>query len=319
MYNIYKGDTMKDLKVVFMGTPEFSIPVLNKLIKNTNVVLVVTQPDAYVGRKKILTPSPIKQVAIEHNIETFTPNKIREDYERIIEVNPDIIITCAYGQIIPKIILDYPKYKCINVHASLLPKYRGGAPIHASILNGDEETGITIMYMAEGMDDGNIIKQSSIKISDNDNINTLSDKLSELGANLLIDTLPSILNGTCDSLKQDEDKVTFAYTIKRKDELLDFNNNYKDIFNKVRALYNRSYFILNNIEYKVVSVRFENVKGEIGKINHIYKDGIGIGCLDGEVVITEFIPSGKKQMTVSSYINGIKKENLLGVNVNEKN
>ena len=128
---------MKDLKVIFMGTPEFSVPVLNKLIENTNVVLVVTQPDSYVGRKKVLTPSPIKQVAIENNIEVFTPNKIREDYNRILEVNPDIIITCAYGQIIPKIILDAPKYKCINVHASLLPKYRGGAPIHAAIMNGD--------------------------------------------------------------------------------------------------------------------------------------------------------------------------------------
>ena len=308
---------MKDLKVVFMGTPEFSVPVLNKLIENTNVVLVVTQPDSYIGRKKVLTPSPIKQVAIENNIEVFTPNKIREDYNRILEINPDIIITCAYGQIIPKIILDAPKYKCINVHASLLPKYRGGAPIHAAIMNGDAETGITIMYMAEGMDDGNIIKEQSIKILDSDNINTLSDKLSLLGANLLIDTLPSIINGTCDSIKQDESKVTFAYVIKRKDELIYFNNNYKNIFNKVRALLNRSYFILNGIEYKVVSVRYENVQGEVGKINHVYKDGIGVGCKDGEVVITEFIPSGKKQMLVSSYLNGIKKESLLGVNVNE--
>ena len=308
---------MKDLKVVFMGTPEFSIPVLNKLIEKTNVVLVVTQPDAFVGRKKVLTPSPIKQIATEHNIEVFTPNTIREDYERILEVNPDIIITCAYGQIIPKILLDYPKYKCVNVHASLLPKYRGGAPIHASILNGDEETGITIMYMDVGMDDGNIIKQKRIKIEDNDNINTLSEKLSELGANLLISTLPSIIDGTCDNIKQNEEEVTFAYIIKRKDELIDFNNNYMSIFNKVRALYNRSYFVLNNIEYKVISVRYENIKGEVGKINHIYKDGIGIGCLDGEIVITEFIPAGKKQMAVSSYLNGIKKDSLLGVNVNE--
>ena len=173
------------------------------------------------------------------------------------------------------------------------------------------------MYMAEGMDDGNIIKEESIKILDSDNINTLSDKLSLLGANLLIDTLPSIINGTCENIKQEESKVSFAYVIKRKDELIDFNNNYKNIFNKVRALLNRSYFILNGIEYKVVSVRYENVQVEVGKINHVYKDGIGVGCKDGEVVITEFIPSGKKQMLVSSYLNGIKKESLLGVNVNE--
>lgn len=309
---------MKDLKVIFMGTPEFSIPVLKTLIENTDVKLVVTQPDAYVGRKKILTPSPIKKLALENNIEVFTPNKIKGDYEKILNTECDIIITCAYGQIIPKILLDYPKYKCINVHASLLPKYRGGAPIHASIINGDDVTGITIMYMAEGMDDGNIIKQESIKISEKDNINTLSDKLSYLGADLLIRTLPSILDGTCDNIKQDNNLVTFAYIIKRKDELIDFNKNYKDIYNKVRALYNRSYFIMNNIEYKIVKVRYEKEKSNIGVINHIYKDGIGIGCLDGEVVITEFIPSGKKQMLVSSYLNGIKKEELIGVKIYEK-
>lgn len=309
---------MKDLKVVFMGTPEFACPVLETLIKNTNVVLVVTQPDAYIGRKKILTPSPIKSLALENNIEVFTPHNIKEDYENIINSKPDIIITCAYGQIIPKILLDLPKYKCINVHASLLPKYRGGAPIHASILNGDDETGITIMYMAEGMDDGDIIKEESIKILDTDNIITLSDKLSTLGAKLLIDTLPSILDGTCKSIKQDINKISFAYIIKRKDEIIDFNKSYKEIFNKVRALKDRSYFIMNNIEYKVVSVRYEKKLGEKSKINSIYKDGIGIGCKDGEVVITEFIPSGKKQMLTSSYLNGVDKKSLLGVRINER-
>jgi len=309
---------MKDLKVVFMGTPDFAVPVLKTLIENTNVELVVTQPDALVGRKKILTPSPIKQVADNYGIEVITPYNIKEDYERIIEINPDIIITCAYGQIIPKILLELPEHKCVNVHASLLPKYRGGAPIHASILNGEDETGITIMYMAEGMDDGNIIKQESIKIENNDNINTISDKLSNLGAKLLIETLPSILDGTCDSIKQNESEVSFAYIIKRKDELIDFNKSYKEIFNKVRALLPRSYFTLNGIEYKVVSVRYESKLGEVGRVNNIYKDGIGIGCNDGEVVITEFIPSGKKQMLVSSYLNGIDKNILLGVSVNEE-
>lgn len=312
---------MKKLRVVFMGTPDFAVPVLETLIENTNVELVVTQPDAYVGRKKVLTPSPVKAKALENNIEVFTPTKIREDYERILAVNPDIIITCAYGQIIPKILLELPKHKCINVHASLLPKYRGGAPIHASILNGDEYTGITIMYMDEGMDDGNIIKQERIKIEYTDNINTLSDKLSELGAKLLMSTLPSILDGTCDSIKQNENEVTFAYTIKRKDEQLDFNNNFKDIFNKVRALYNRSYFIMNGVEYKVIKVRFEDKQYDEEKINtitNIYKDGIGIACIDGEVVITEFIPSGKKQMLVNSYLNGIDKNKLVGEKINEE-
>lgn len=308
---------MKDLRVVFMGTPEFSVPVLKMLIENTNVVLVVTQPDALVGRKKILTPSPIKELAILNNIEVITPNNIKKDYDRILEVNPDIIITCAYGQIIPKIILDFPKYKCVNVHASLLPKYRGGAPIQASILNGDKETGITIMYMDVGMDDGDIIKQKSLNILDDDNINTLSLKLSLLGKDLLFETLPSIINGTCSSIKQDESKVTFAYILKRKDEMINFDNSYQDIRNKVRTFYNRSYFELNGLEYKVINVRFLDIKGSVGTINHVYKDGIGIGCADGEVVITEFIPAGKKQMLVSSYLNGIDKEKLIGEKINE--
>ena len=317
LYNIIEGDIVKKLRVVFMGTPDFAVPVLNKLICNTDVVLCVTQPDALVGRKKVLTPSPVKDVAIKNNIEVITPFNIKEDYNRIIEVNPDIIITCAYGQIIPKILLDLPKFKCVNVHASLLPKYRGGAPIHASILNGDEYTGITIMYMEEGMDDGNIIKQEKIKIEDNDNIDTLSDKLSILGANLLIDTLPSILDNTCDNIKQNEDEVTFAFIIKRKDEKIDFNDSYNNIRNKVRGIFPRSYFVLNGVEYKVISVRYVDNIGNIGKVNNIYKDGIGIGCKDGEVVITEFIPSGKKQMMVSSYLNGIDKEKIIGVGVNE--
>ncbi len=308
---------MKDLKVIFMGTPEFSVPVLKKLIEKTNVVLVVTQPDSFVGRKKILTPSPIKEEALKNNIEVFTPNNIKEDYQKIIDCKPDIIITCAYGQIIPKVILDLPKYKCINVHASLLPKYRGGAPIHASILNGDDETGITIMYMDVGMDDGDIISQEKIKIEYDDNINTLSEKLSILGSNLLIETLPLIIGGKVKSYKQNIDEVSFAYTIKRKDEKLDFNKPYKDIYNKVRALYNRSYFILEGIEYKVLKIRFNKCKSTINKIQNIYKDGFGIGCLDGEVIITEFIPASKKAMTVSSYLNG-RKTSILGMFVNEE-
>ncbi len=309
---------MKNLRVVFMGTPDFAVPVLKTLIENTSVELVVTQPDAPVGRKKILTPSPIKELANEYGIEVFTPNNIKEDYERIVGINPDIIITCAYGQIIPEVLLNLPKHKCVNVHASLLPKYRGGAPIHHAILNGDDYTGITIMYMDKGMDNGNIIKQEKVIIENSDNINTLSDKLSALGAKLLIKTLPSILDGTRDSIKQNDSEVTYAYIVKRKDELIDFNNDYKTIFNKVRSLLPRSYFILNGIEYKVVNVRYEGNIGKIGKINNIYKDGIGIGCKDGEVVITEFIPSGKKQMLVSSYLNGIDKNKLKGVVVNEE-
>ena len=228
---------MKDKKVVFMGTPEFSIPVLEMLIKETNVILVVTQPDAYSGRGHNLKPSPVKEVALKNNIEVFQPTKIREDYNRILEVNPDIIITCAYGQIIPGILLNTPKYKAINVHASLLPKLRGGSPLHRCLINGYTETGITIMYMAEGMDDGDIIKQEKITISDSDNVGTIHDKLSEMGSKLLLETLPSIFDGTNERIHQDESEVTFAYNIKKEEEKVDFNKTAREVFNQIRGLY----------------------------------------------------------------------------------
>ena len=152
----------KELRVVFMGTPRFSIPVLEALIDNYNVVAVVTQPDKAIGRGGKIGITPIKQVAINHNILVIQPKRIKEEYEEIIALEPDIIITCAYGQIIPKELLDYPKYGCINVHASLLPKLRGGAPIQRAIMNGYKKTGITIMYMEEKMDSGDMIEQEQI-------------------------------------------------------------------------------------------------------------------------------------------------------------
>lgn len=311
---------MKDLNVVFMGTPEFAVPVLKRLIKNTNVVLVVTQPDAYVGRKKIITPSPIKVEAENNNIEVFTPIKIKEDYQKIIDINPDIIITCAYGQIIPKILLDYPEHKCINVHASLLPKYRGGSPISKSIINGDSKTGITIMYMAEGMDDGDIIKQKSIKILDTDNIHTITQKLSELGANLLLETLPSILNKTCTRIKQNENEVTFAYVPKRSDELLNFNDNALNVHNKIRGLTPFTYCLFDGKEMKIIESNYleKEYAGKIGEIVDVDKNSFTIKCAKGSLQILEIIPFSKKQMKVKDYFNGIKKESLLGKCLNEE-
>ena len=223
------------MRVVFMGTPNFSVPILEALIKEYEVVLVVTQPDKEVGRKKILTPSPIKEVALNNNIEVFQPIKIKEDYQKIIDANPDIIITAAYGQIIPKIILDYPKYKCVNVHASLLPKYRGGAPIHWAIINGDEYAGVTIMYMAEKMDAGDIISQDKIKINDL-NTSELTNELSILGRDLLLKTLPNIFSNNINPIKQNENEVTFAYNISKEDEKINFNNDCVKVYNQIRGL-----------------------------------------------------------------------------------
>lgn len=306
---------MKDKRVVFMGTPEFSVPVLEMLIENTNVIMVVTQPDSYVGRKHELTFSPIKKVALENNIEVYQPEKIRNEYEHILEVNPDIIITCAYGQIIPSILLDTPKYKAVNVHASLLPKLRGGSPLHRAIINGYDETGITIMYMAPGMDDGDIITQKSIKINEEDNVGIIHDKLSVMGRDLLLETLPSIFDGTNNRIKQDENEVTFAYNIKREEEKIDYNKTAHEVYNQIRGMYPFpvAYTTLNDEIIKVCESRLgTKSKGVPGEIINIYTDGIGVMCSDKEIIFTRIKPSGKKEMLVKDYLNGKNKDSLIG-------
>ena len=227
---------MEQVKVVFMGTPDFSVPVLEGLIENYQVIGVVTQPDRRVGRRQEVVFSPVKEVALKHQISLFQPEKIRSNYDDILALEPDIIITCAYGQIIPKEILEYPKYGCINVHASLLPKLRGGAPIHHAIIDGYDKTGITIMYMDEAMDSGDIISQRETKILDTDTVESLHDRLSRLGRELLMDTLPSILDGSAKRIKQDLASVTYAYNIQREEEYLDFNKTSLELYNQIRGL-----------------------------------------------------------------------------------
>ena len=312
---------MNDLKVVFMGTPDFSVPVLEMLIKNTNVLGVVTQPDKPVGRSGKISITPVKEVALANNIKIFQPEKIRNEYSDILDLNPDIIVTCAYGQMIPTEVLDYPKLGSINVHASLLPYHRGGAPIHRAIINGDTKTGITIMYMGAGMDSGDIISQKEIDILDTDTAETLFDKLSVLGSELLYETLPSIIDGTNDRIKQDETKATYSYNIKPEDEVIDFNKTKREVFNQIRGLnsWPVTYTYLDGKRLKVWLSRIgdSNKDGNIGEIINIYKDGIGIRVLDGEIVLTEIQPESKKKMKASDYLNGLgeKKKELIGKKV----
>lgn len=301
-----------------MGTPEFAVGVLDALIKETDVRLVVSQPDKMVGRKKELKPTPVKLKALENNIEVFQPNKIREDYQRIVQINPDIIITCAYGQIIPKALLDLPKLGCINVHASLLPKLRGGAPIHKCLIDGYSKTGITIMYMDEKMDSGDIISQEEYVIKEDDNVGKLHDILSNIGAELLIKTLPSIINKTNKRIKQNEAEVTYAYNIKRDEEHLDFTKNCIDIYNQVRGLnpWPLANFLLDDKEIKVLNCHYKikNVK-ERSKIIEITKDIFGIACNDGIIYLDEIKPFGKKAMTIKQYLNGVDKNVLLNKDI----
>ena len=307
---------MDNIKIVYMGTPSFSVTPLDLLVKNNyNVLAVVTQPDKQVGRKKEIKFSEVKEYALKNGITVLQPEKIRTDYEKIISLNPDIIITCAYGQIIPKELLSFPKYKCVNIHASLLPKLRGGAPIHKAIIDGYDKTGVTIMYMDEKMDSGDIIYQEEIKIEDTDNVGTLFDKLSKLGANMIIKILPDIINGNINPVKQNEDDVTYAYNITREEEKIDFNKTSKEVFNKIRGLkpWPVSYAILDDKKVKIYESKIgtNNKEAQNGEIINIYKDSIGIKTKDGEILIYELQFEGKKKVLVKDYLNGLQDKNSI--------
>lgn len=304
-----------DIKIVYMGTPDFSVLPLEALIEKYNVIGIVTQPDKKVGRKKEVKYSKVKEVGLKNNIKIFQPENIRNDYKEILDLNPDLIITCAYGQIIPKEILDYPKYKCINIHASLLPKYRGGAPIHKAIINGEKSTGVTIMYMDEKMDSGDILYQKEIEIEENDNVGTLFDKLSVLGKNMIIEFLPNLISGNFKRIKQNEKEVTYAYNISKEDEKLSFSEKTEDVYNKIRGLnpWPVCYSILDNKKIKIYeSKKGNNSKNGVpGEIINIYNDSIGVKTLDGEILLTKIQLEGKKQMDVKSYLNGLQNKNDL--------
>ena len=308
---------MKDLRVVFMGTPDFAVPVLEKLILNTKVVLVVSQPDKCVGRKRELVPTPVKKKALEYNIPVFQPEKVKLDYEEIVLARPDIIITCAYGQIIPKVLLDLPRLGCINVHASLLPYLRGGAPLHHAIIDGYKETGVTIMYMDEAMDTGDIISSVTYPLKDTDTVGTVHDNLMEMGANLLMETLPSIIKGTNKRIKQDNSKATYAYNISRSDEHLDFSGSGVLVERKVRGLnpWPLANTLFDDEEIKIISGYFVLGKSIPKKINVVTKDSLGIGCSDGIYYVTALKPSGKKVMDIKSYLNGMDKDKLLAMKI----
>lgn len=307
---------MKNLKVVFMGTPTFSVPVLESLIEKTNVLLVVSQPDREKDRKGNLLPTPTKIVAQNNNIPVFQPAKIKDEYQTIIDYKPDIIVTCAYGQIIPEIILNYPKYGCINVHGSLLPKLRGGAPIHHAIINGDKKTGITIMYMDKKMDSGDIIYQKEIEIKPDDNLDSLYEKMSYLGRDTLIEILPSIIDGTNKRIPQDPNEVTFGLNITKEEEKLSFKESSQNIFNLIRGLSSipGAYCLLNDKRLKVYAAKMTDIKSKKapGTIELIDKTGIYVSTNDNLLCITELKLEGKKRCFVSDFVNGIKIEEYMG-------
>lgn len=297
-------------RIVFMGTPEFSATILQGLIDNGyNVIGLVSQPDRPVGRKRVIMPTPTKEIALKYNIPVFQPEKIRKDYDFMKELNPDLIVTCAYGQIVPQGLLDIPSLGCINVHASLLPKYRGGAPIHRSIINGDKETGVTIMEMIDKMDAGRMFAKASLPILDEDNLETMFAKLQILGRDLLLDCLPTYIKGELKGEVQDENEVTYAWNIKHEEEEIDWNKSSREIFNHIRGLY-PSPATFTYLDGEVVKVFVsEIVDGtselEPGLIVNC-KKGITVACGKGLLKIKELQVSGKKRMDAQSYLNGAK-------------
>ena len=297
------------LKIIFMGTPEFSVPILSALNEKYEVVAVVTQPDKEVGRHRVLTPSPVKQYAVSHNLPVYQPEHIKEEYDNLINLGADLIVTAAYGQFVGTKLLYSPKYKAINCHASLLPKYRGGAPIHQSIKDGCDYTGVSIMYMEKKMDAGDILSTVKVEILDTDNCGTMFEKLSIAARDLLMETIPLLIEGKINPVKQDESKATFAYNITNEEKVLNFNLPARAVFNHIRA-YNPSpiaYFELKGDQIKVYDsvVADETTSEAPGTILLHRKNRLMIACGEGTVIeLLTIQPTGKKVMQARDFING---------------
>ncbi|HLR54149.1 MAG TPA: methionyl-tRNA formyltransferase [Pseudogracilibacillus sp.] len=308
-------------KVIFMGTPDFAVPILEKLVESPyEVVLVVTQPDRPKGRKRILTPSPVKQAAIEQHIPVFQPEKIKDEYTEILKYNADIIITAAFGQILPQALLDAPTHGSINVHASLLPELRGGAPIHYAILQGKKTTGITIMYMTKELDAGDMIAQQSIEINDQDHVGTLHDKLSQVGADLLKSTLPSIFAGTHTVTPQDYEQATYAPNVKRELERIDWTQSNTKVYNHIRGLHPWpvAYTTHNQERLKIwwaVCEDKEYPEKTPGTIVDVNKEAGKLSVVCGNqkaVSLTSIQLAGKKRMDVAAFLKGNPEEFQIG-------
>ncbi|HHY13166.1 MAG TPA: methionyl-tRNA formyltransferase [Thermoanaerobacterales bacterium] len=301
------------MKVVFMGTPDFAVPSLKYLIDSPlNLLCVITQPDRMRGRGRKTTPTPVKKVAIDAGIKTIQPEKVNDGkvMKVIKSMSPDIIVVAAYGQILSEELLGIPNIGCINVHASLLPKYRGAAPIHWAIINGEKETGITTMLMDKGMDTGDILLQEKLEITDNDTAGSLHDKLSEMGARVLRKTIDEIKQGKFAPIKQDDTKATYAPMLKKEDGLIKWTKDVEDIYNLVRgtnpwpgtfAFLGNNRLIIHKAE--IYNKNKQNTKP--GTITGLEKDeGIIVSCKNGEILLKSVQPSGKRVMSGWDYVLG---------------
>lgn len=301
------------MKVIFMGTPDFSVPVLQKLLddKKYEVRCVVTQPDRPKGRKHRLTPSPVKILAEQYHIPVLQPERVRnsEAVHEILSHEPDLLITAAYGQILPQSLLEAPPLGSINVHASLLPEYRGAAPIQQAVIDGRRESGVTIMYMVKKLDAGDILTQVRVPINDNDTFGILHDKLRAAGSDLLMKTLPELAAGRLVPVKQDEARVTFAPSIKHEDEGIDWKKPAEVLRNLIRGLnpFPGAFTRLNGKVFKIYAARLtEEDTAEIpGTIIRTSSDGFFVAAGSGSVLeVTECQPAGKKRMSATDFMRG---------------
>ena len=304
-----------DHRIVFMGTPQFASNILKGLVEaGFNIVGVVSQPDKEVGRKRILQPSKVKETALELGLPVVTPTKIRIEYEEVLKFEPDLIITSAYGQIVPKALLDYPKYKCINTHGSLLPKYRGGAPIQRAIINGETKTGMTIMYMNEKMDEGDILYQEELDIDIHDTNSDIFAKLSDLALKMLLQFLPKFFNGVFTVVKQKDEEATYAYNLDKEIEHIFFEDDVLSVYNHIRGLLNNPgcFFMMKDRKYKIEKCFFEYCEDvKPNTFRGLENDYLRFDCNNGFIKVYMIKPEGKNSMDAKSFFNGAGR-NLIG-------
>jgi methionyl-tRNA formyltransferase len=297
------------LRVIFMGTPEFACPTLQKLIdRGEQVVAVVTQPDRPKGRGQRLMPPPVKVLAARHAIPVYQPVKVRDpDFIGLLrQLNPDVIVVVAFGQILPKSLLDIPPLGCINVHASLLPRYRGAAPLNWCIINGENETGVTTMLMDVGLDTGPMLLKQSTHIDGNEDIVSLHDRMSVMGADLLSETLDGLAACTIVPQEQDSTLSCYASMLKKEDGRIDWNRDARCIHNQVRglAVWPVAYTILDGQVLKVYRSRTAEGSGLPGIVLRAGKHGLEVACLKGSLVIEEMQLAGKKRLDAASFLAG---------------
>jgi methionyl-tRNA formyltransferase len=300
------------MRVIFMGTPDYAVPSLSTLIQDGyEIVAVVTQPDRPKGRKQELTPPPVKVEALRHGLTVLQPEKLRTSdcLDELERLQPDVLVTAAYGQILPKRLLELPRFGCINVHASLLPKYRGGAPIQRCLMDGERETGVTIMEMVQALDAGGIYSQVIVPIEWEDNVGSLHDKLALAGARLLHETLPDILAGKLKPVPQDESKVTYAPNITREDERIDWSKTSVQIYNQIRALdpWPGAFTYLNEKVLKVwkaVPHEDRDTGRTPGTILRADDQGIEVATGSGSIMLLTIQPAGKGKMEAEAFVRG---------------